>query len=234
MGTPLEQITRVELEQISGASLLGFLDTDSTRIADVNIKTADYDARGNPDGTLTISKYSGSARDVIIPQTIDNRTVTGIGKVESNLFSGEFVFNSKRLTSVVIPDTVRIIGNSTFSNNRIAEVKLPSSLEVIGHYAFRGNQIRTLVIPISVTVIELYAFESNPLATLTIQAPFTTSGGGTTGPFYGCPITRLTIPAYMDDETMQRNFETSLITFWRNQGRQGGTYVKTRNVWSLE
>ena len=234
MGTPLAQITKVEIEQIAGTSLLGFTNTDSTRMADISMENEDYSARGNPDFTITITQYSGKDREIVIPETINGYTVTAIGRVESNLLRGEFVFNNKRLISAEIPDNVRSIGNSTFSNNRLSEVTLPAALEEIGYYAFRGNRIRSLIIPEGVTTIELFAFQNNPISTLTILAPFTTSAPGNTGPFSGCPITRLTIPSDMSDEIMERNFEASLVTFWKNQRRAGGTYVKTRNTWSLE
>jgi hypothetical protein len=50
----------------------------------------------NPDGkSLTITGFKGSASEITIPQTIDGLPVTAIG---------EFAFQDKGLTSLVLPE----------------------------------------------------------------------------------------------------------------------------------
>ena len=190
--------------------------------------------RNRSDNTLVITAYNGAAKDVIIPDTINGIEVTAVGRISSSLIWQEFAFNYKGLTSVVIPDTITALGNSTFASNKFAEITLPANLKGIGHYAFANNQIRSLTIPDGVTVIELFAFQNNPLTTLIINSPFTTSGAGFNGPFSGCPITKITLPEGMNDVIMERNFEETLIVFWKSQDRAAGTYIKNESGWTLE
>lgn len=48
---------------------------------------ADYEWSENEDGTVTITKYKGSARNVIIPNQLNNRDVTAIGNNAARLKS---------------------------------------------------------------------------------------------------------------------------------------------------
>ena len=59
------------------------------------------------DGGVSITKYTGSDTEVVIPSTIDGKDVKTIGQ---SAFAG-----SKTLVSVVIPDGVTEIGSYAFS-----------------------------------------------------------------------------------------------------------------------
>ena len=69
------------------------------------------------------------------------------------------------ITSVVIPSTVKSIGNRAFVNNQITEVVIPSSVTSIGKDAFSNNQLVSLTISGSVGAS---AFRNNKLTTLTL------------------------------------------------------------------
>ena len=47
-----------------------------------------------------------------------------------------FIKDSKRITAITIPNTVRIIGSEAFSGTALTEITLPESVEEIGHMAF--------------------------------------------------------------------------------------------------
>ena len=49
------------------------------------------------------------------------------------------------ITSVVIPSTVKSIGQSAFKNNKLTEVTIPSSVTSIGDWAFAGNRGITII-----------------------------------------------------------------------------------------
>lgn len=104
------------------------------------------------DGGVSITKYTGSDTEVVIPSTIDGKDVKTIGRAA---FAG-----SKTLVSVVIPDGVTEIGSYAFSAcSKLNSVTMPDSLAEIGGYAF--NECTNLVgigIPSSVTTIGYYAF----------------------------------------------------------------------------
>ena len=58
----------------------------------------DYSYSINKDGTVTITNYTGSASNVVIPSTLDGYTVTALGK--------DAFTDNDNLYSVTIPDTV--------------------------------------------------------------------------------------------------------------------------------
>ena len=86
----------------------------------------DFDA-----STGTIKKYKGTATDVVIPEKINGKTVTTIGKG---------AFGRKKLTSVVIPEGVEKIAQGAFSANSLTTIKLPSTVKQIERLAFGANK----------------------------------------------------------------------------------------------
>lgn len=79
----------------------------------------------------TIKKYKGKATDVVIPEKINGKTVTTIGKG---------AFGRKKLTSVVIPEGVEKIAQGAFSANSLTTIKLPSTVKQIERLAFGANK----------------------------------------------------------------------------------------------
>ena len=65
------------------------------------------------------------------------------------------------ITSVIIPSTVRTIGEGAFYGNQLTELTIPSSVTSIGASAFKNNQLTEVVIPSSVTSIGDNAFAEN-------------------------------------------------------------------------
>ncbi|MDU5923467.1 MAG: leucine-rich repeat domain-containing protein, partial [Finegoldia magna] len=91
----------------------------------------DFDASSG-----TIKKYKGKATDVVIPEKINGKTVTTIGKG---------AFARKGLTSVVIPEGVETIDQGAFSANSLTTIKLPSTVKQIERLAFGMNKNLTKV-----------------------------------------------------------------------------------------
>ena len=65
--------------------------------------------------------------------------------------------------SLVIPNTVTVIGERAFADNRLTSVTIPASVTTIGQRAFLTNQLTSVVIPNSVTTIGAGAFAHNRL-----------------------------------------------------------------------
>jgi hypothetical protein len=79
-------------------------------------------------GTVTITGYTGSGGDVIIPSTLNGLPVTSIG---------DSAFWGQALTSVTIPNSVTFIGDWAFGLClSLTNVTIPNSVTSIGHQAF--------------------------------------------------------------------------------------------------
>ena len=127
----------------------------------------------NEEGCIT--KYTGSQRIVIIPDTINDITVTGIGE---NVFK-----NNARMITVSIPDTVTYIGSSAFEGctnlvgvtipdgvanvnsntfykcSNLKDVSFGENVTIIGNSAFSNcGSLESIEIPDSVTEIGIWAF----------------------------------------------------------------------------
>ena len=81
------------------------------------------------DGAATLTKYKGKARNLTIPEKIENAPVTELG---ADLFK-----DKTSLVRVSIPDTVTKIGNRAFADClNLESVKMSKNIEHIGHGIF--------------------------------------------------------------------------------------------------
>ena len=82
----------------------------------------------NANNTITITGYTGSGGDLVIPVETNGYPVTSIG---------DFAFESlPSLTSVTIPNSVTSIGNSAFTSCGLTNITIPGSVTNIGAAAF--------------------------------------------------------------------------------------------------
>lgn len=118
--------------------------------AETDILTG-YSSTLDASGNVTITGYTGSETNLVIPAVIDGHPVTAIG---------DKAFYNSVITSVTIPSGVVSIGNSAFENCKaLKEVAIPSGVTTIGSAAF-GNcdALTEIEIPDSVTSIGWSAF----------------------------------------------------------------------------
>ncbi|WP_438346995.1 cadherin-like beta sandwich domain-containing protein [Paenibacillus sp. FA6] len=132
---------------------------------------------------VTITGYTGTNKDVIIPTTIEGSPVTSIGVS---------AFFYKQLTSVAIPASVTSIGISAFNSNQLTSVMIPGGVTSIEPNAFRDNQLASVTIPEGVTSIGSDAFRDNQLASVTIPEGVTSIGSDA---FNKNRLTSVKIPA---------------------------------------
>lgn len=114
--------------------------------------TSIYEYSTLEDGTIEITKYKGSEETVIIPGTLDGKTVSSIG-------SQPFGINSN-LKQVEIPATVTALQYYSFSGcTKLEKVVLPndSQLKTINYMAFANTGLKEIACP-SVQQIKDSAF----------------------------------------------------------------------------
>ncbi|WKY44854.1 leucine-rich repeat protein [Eubacteriaceae bacterium ES2] len=129
-------------------------------------------------GGVSITKYTGTDTNLVIPDTLDGKKVLAIG---DSSFS---CCNS--LTEIYIPDSVTQIGNWAFEwCSNLSEIDIPDSVTSVGKHAFSScMNLANINIPDSVTSIDEYTF-SNCSSLKEIHLPdFLTSIGSFA--FDGC------------------------------------------------
>ena len=112
----------------------------------------DYEYEELTDGTVAITKYKGIETEVVIPDKLGGKSVTGIG---------EWAFDFRReITSIMIPNSVTNIGESAFRMcSGLTNITIPDSVTSIGVAAFEDcSGLTSITIPESVTIIGASAF----------------------------------------------------------------------------
>lgn len=117
---------------------------------------------------VMVTKYTGSDKEIKIPESYENYKVTVVGRS---------LFNSKDITSVEIPDTVKEIQDYAFASNRnLKSVKLSKNLEIIGTNAFFNcAALESIELPASLKEIGVYAFSAAGMKSVTIPESKTLS-----------------------------------------------------------
>ena len=132
------------------------------------------------DGTnITITKYTGSSETVIIPATINGKTVKAIG---------DYAFqDNSDLKGVTIPAGVTIIGSYVFKGCvELSNVAIGNNVGTINNYAFQNcYKLEGIAIPDSVKSINNGAFDGcKKLSSVNIGNGINTLGSNA---FANCP-----------------------------------------------
>jgi len=121
-------------------------------------------------GVITSCNYDFEAKTIIIPEVLQGQTITGITGIKE-----DGAFKSKGIVCVVLPSSLKKIGNHAFSENKLDHITIPPNVDTIGIHAFWGNQIVEVIFnsdtqPSQLTSIERGAFEYNKLQSIVIPA----------------------------------------------------------------
>lgn len=106
----------------------------------------------NSNGTITITRYSGSASVVTIPASVEGVPVTGIGP--------SAFLRANSLVEVTIPSSVTNIGfRAFFACTNLVTVDLGAGVTSIGESAFsRCSALRGITLPMSLRSIGTFGF----------------------------------------------------------------------------
>jgi len=118
-------------------------------------------------GVATIDLYTGPAGPVAIPATLGGAPVVEVA-------GGAFdPVSTNLITSLTMPDTVTLIGNSAFANQTsLASVHLSTAITRIYGFTFSScTSLTTVNIPAGVTAIDDSAFAACPLNQASIKLP---------------------------------------------------------------
>jgi len=96
---------------------------------------------------IIIAGYTGTSREVTIPDTINGMPVMGIG---------ESAFAGKHLTGVVMPGSVIFIDKGTFAGNCLTSVTVPEGVTTIRAGAFEDNRLTSIILPPSIRACSHY------------------------------------------------------------------------------
>jgi len=119
---------------------------DTYAAIDLGNEPGEFTTTSDGNGGLIITSYNGAGGAVVVPATINNLNVTGLG-------SDAFAFSS--ITSVTLPASLTSIAGSAFANcASLTNVTIPNTVTSIGIGAFAGcTSLIRVTIPGSVTSI---------------------------------------------------------------------------------
>ena len=111
----------------------------------------DYSENQKNDGTLNITKYKGSAENVVVPNKIGDKAVTVIA---------QNAFENTPVKTVTISEGITAIGGFAFKNcKNLTEINMPKSMTFIGSCVFIGcDSLTSVYIPENVSSLFGTAF----------------------------------------------------------------------------
>ncbi|MBM4152041.1 MAG: hypothetical protein FJ220_00775 [Kiritimatiellaceae bacterium] len=170
---------------------------------------SDFTVTTNTDNTLTITGYVGTKGQLIVPSTLNGRTVTQIDRfafaqstVITNATIGSAITNlgayafwdCRKLVSVAIADGITLLGTETFSGCiSLTNVTIPASVTTLERSVFMGcTSLSRVAIPDTVLWMGDYVFQGcTKLSEATIGNNVNSLSDGV---FDGCTnLTRVTI-----------------------------------------
>lgn len=121
-------------------------------------QSGDYTYEILDENTCSVTGYTGSEPDIVIPSEIDGYTVVEIG---FSAFEQPEEEPRKTITSVVIPNTVKSIGMTAFFGTNITEIIIPEGVETIEQQAFDAcRDLVSATLPSSLVTLGQSAFGS--------------------------------------------------------------------------
>jgi len=129
-------------------------------LSDYKTPESDFEYSEKADGTVRITGYKGANPGVVIPDTINGKTVTSIAT--------ESFKDNKIITYVYISDKITNIGNNAFQDSSLQSIRFGNNVSVIGVSAFKGTKLECVTLPEKLTSIGVGAFMDTPMKEMAI------------------------------------------------------------------
>ena len=125
---------------------------------------SDFEFKLSDDGTfITLTRYNGNAKNLVIPETIQGMPVEVIGEY----FAG--YDGNNKIKSVVIPSSVKVIEPAAFIDcESLEKVTLPEGLLCLGANAFTETALTSITFPKSLEYLAEAFYECDNLAEINI------------------------------------------------------------------
>lgn len=136
---------------------------------------------------LMVTEYTGSGKEIQIPEAYKDYTITSIGS---------FVFDSCEAETITMPDTITSIGDYAFASSKnLKNIKFSSKLEKLGSNTFFFcKNLEEVELPASIKYLGMYTFSGSGLKSVTIPENKNLTEIDSYV-FYQCPnLTEVTIP----------------------------------------
>jgi len=156
---------------------------------------SDFEYETNEDGGITITRYIGQSKNVIIPETIQNMPVTQIGRCAFVTKNTVRQYPSNVVHSLQMPNTItKILGKAFYQCDELQSVTLSKNLNLIEFSAFQEcTQLKHITIPAKTTQIGDEAFDSSGLETVIFEEGIEVIGGY--GSFACTQLKQLVLPS---------------------------------------
>lgn len=119
-----------------------------------------FDYVDNGDGTASITGYSGTNTDLVIPTSIN-----GLEIVE---FADE-AFKGKEFTSVLVEGNIKRIGKESFYNATLDSIKFNGDVAFIDKSGFESSEIGSITVEGNVGIFGEESFKESKIGPLTIN-----------------------------------------------------------------
>jgi len=176
------------------------------------------------------------------PDAFKSNRLTEVTIPASVTFIGGGAFASNQLSSASLPAGLKYIASGAFANNKLADTAIPDGVVVIGIQAFANNLLSNIQIPEGTVYIGGKAFESNPIKQIVLPESVLYIGGGafdfltSTAGISSLSVqigSNVEISAENDHGSYSRAFPFYFEKFYRDNGRQGGSYTYENSRWKF-
>ena len=121
--------------------------------------------------TYSVFATETELTEVSVPETVDGVKVTEVADLA-------FALNSQTLTSVTLPDSIEVIGESAFDScDKLTEINLPKELKRVEDYAFQDVP-SDFNLPEKLEYIGVYAFCSTSITEIVFPETLKTVEAG--------------------------------------------------------